>query len=77
MRVRVVDVNYAVDKEWIFKFADSNGAEYYMKDNKFYVEENLSNPITNMSLERVHVGMWINIDSQMTKGLNVVTRIID
>ena len=75
MRVRVVDVNYATDKEWIFKFADSAGAEYYMKDNQFYLEENLTNPMTNMSLERVQVGMWINIDSQKAKGLNVVTRI--
>lgn len=75
MRVKVIDVNFATNKNWIFRFVDSNGSDYYVKDSGFYADEKLNNPVTKMTLDRIHVGMWVNIESQKINGVNIVTRI--
>jgi hypothetical protein len=75
VRVRVTDVNFTTDKEWIFKFIDLEGIEYQAMDSEFYCINKLTNPITRMSLDHLNVGMWVNIDSGKVEGLNIVISI--
>lgn len=74
MRLEVKEVNFTMEKEWIFKLSDGF-SDYYILDYNGYKLKELKNPITKHELDYLDVGSSILCETEESYGLSIVTRI--
>lgn len=74
MRLRISEVNFTVDENWIFKLSDGS-VDYYVLDEDGYKSKGLRSPISRPELDCWDVGHSILCESADIDGLNIITRI--
>lgn len=74
MRLKIIEVNFEDDKDWIFKLSDGYEDYFIMKNNFYYFNKN-SSPISKYELDILDVGCSILCDTEKICDRNVVVRI--
>jgi hypothetical protein len=76
MIIKVIDVNFTSNHNWIFKFKDSTNEEYFIMTDKFYKLNKLKTPISRKELDSLDIGHSISCHFKLIEGLKVVTQIL-
>lgn len=74
MRLKITDVNFTTDKEWLFKLEDGN-AEYFILSDIFYKSNGFNSLITKNELDSLDIGHSILCETRDFGELKVVTKI--
>lgn len=74
MRLKIIDVNFTNDKNWLFKFSDSF-SEYFVMNDSFYERNGLKSPVTKKELDYLDVGTSILCESKEIDGIKVILKI--
>ena len=72
MRIKITDVNFTKQHEWIFKLVNEFGDVYYIMNELFYKKHNLKTPITKRELDNYVRGQWINASVENIEDIKVV-----
>jgi hypothetical protein len=75
MRLKIKDVSFTNDCDWLFKLSDGFN-EYYVLTNHFYEKMGLKTPISKNELDYLDVGHSILCEVKDFDGKKVVTKII-
>ncbi|UXX79790.1 hypothetical protein N7E81_01540 [Reichenbachiella carrageenanivorans] len=74
MRLKVKDVSFTNDEEWLFKLGDGTN-DYYILTESEYKKMGLNSPISRRELDSLDVGHSILCETQNVNNINVVTKI--
>ncbi|MCB9202997.1 MAG: hypothetical protein H6604_08135 [Flavobacteriales bacterium] len=73
MRLKVVDINFSKDLDWIFKL--TNGNEYfYIFNEETYKKIGISNPITKYYLDYLDVGSSVVCEVNIVDDIGIVMK---
>lgn len=72
MRIKITDVNFTKQHEWIFKLVNEFGDVYYIMNELFYKKHNLKTPLTKRELDTYDRGQWINASVENIEDIKVV-----
>lgn len=75
MRFRIIDTNFTIKHNWIFKLLDEHSNEAFIMNENFYKAHSIKSPITKQELDYYDKGYWIRCLTEEIEGLQVVTRI--
>lgn len=71
MRLKIIEVNFSGDKNWIFKL--TNGIKtYYVMDTPFYSRNDLNSPISKRELDKLDIGFSIKCEVEKIEDFEVV-----
>lgn len=76
MRLKIVDVNFSKPNNWLYHLCNTQNVDYYIMNENFYMENNLTTPITKRELDYLDIGYWITADTKEVDGKNIVTSIL-
>ena len=72
MRLRITEVNFTTEHDWLFKLIDEIGDVFYIMDEPFYKKHNLKSSITKKELDYYDKGQWINVSVKKIDSKNIV-----
>lgn len=75
MRLRITEVNFTTEHDWLFKLTDESGDAFYIMNESFYKKQNLKSPITKKELDYYDKGQWINVYVKEIDSKNIVVSI--
>ena len=74
MRLKIKEVNFSSEENWIFKLSDGL-LNYYILDNNTYVAKGLKSPISKYELDFWDVGHSVICETVDIDGLRIVTKV--
>jgi len=74
MRLKITDVNFTTEEEWLFKLSDGNN-DYYILTDTFYKSKGLKSPISKKELDSLDVGHSVICETKEFEDFKVVIRI--
>lgn len=72
MRLKIIDVNFTNDHDWVFKLQDEKGNHFFIMNQLFYKAHGLKSPITKKELDSYDKGQWINVILKEVAGKIIV-----
>lgn len=51
MKVKIVDINFSIEYNWLFKFEDFQNNIYLIMEDYFYLQNYLRRPISKNNLD--------------------------
>lgn len=72
MRLRIIETNFTIKFDWLFKLADESGSNFYIMNKQFYKKHNLKSPITKKELDYYDRGQWISSPAKEIDGKFIV-----
>lgn len=73
MILKVLNVNFSTEFDWIFKLIDSEHNEYFVMDNNFYSNNGLKTPIKHNHLDTLDIGHSINSHFKTINTVKIIT----
>ena len=75
MRLRVIDVNFTTEFEWIFKLSDDKRNIAFIMNEIFYKAHKMKSPISKKELDYFDKGYSIKCRLENVENISVVTNI--
>ena len=76
MRLKVIEIDFTTHNNWIFKFVDSNGCEYFIMNSSFYSENKMKSPISKKELDTLSVDHWLSANVLNINGIMTVIQLV-
>ncbi|MBT0813069.1 hypothetical protein KIH41_17405 [Litoribacter ruber] len=74
MRLRIKEVNFEMDKNWVFHLTDGS-SDYYVLNENMYKKIGIKSPLSKHHLDQWDVGHSILCDVVEIKGVKIVTKV--
>lgn len=75
MRLKIKEISFTNEQNWIFKLSDDI-SDYYILDERGYKSKGLKSPITKHELDCWDVGHSVLCETDEFDDLKIVTKII-
>jgi hypothetical protein len=75
MRLKITDINFTNEYNWIFKLSDGIN-EYYILTNDFYEKMRIKTPISKKELDYLDIGQSILCEIKDFEDIKIVTKIV-
>jgi hypothetical protein len=76
MNLRVSNVNFTNEFDWLFKLVDFEKNEFLIMDDYFYKRNNMKSPISRIHMDSLDIGQTINCNFKIINETKIVTSFI-
>ena len=76
MNLKVSNVNFTTEYDWIFKLVDIEKNKYFIMNNDFYKSNNLKTPISRIQLDSLDIGHPINCHFKVINEVKIIISFI-
>lgn len=73
MRLKISEVNFTSQHDWMFKLVNEQGINYFVMNEAFYKRHMQKSPITRKEIDHWDRGQWINATVSTLGGINVIS----
>jgi hypothetical protein len=76
MNLRVSNVNFTNEFDWLFKLVDFEKNEFLIMNDYFYKRNNMKSPISRIHMDSLDIGQTINCNFKIINETKIVTSFI-